>query len=98
MSEQVSEQVSKEIDYAIECLRGFDEALKEADEKEGPFVKGKYKSLQVGIHNEDYEMFTKMVNLLKRLKKEIERKNKLIEKNRIALEDCLKYKSEEDYE
>ena len=30
--------------------------------------------------------------------KEIERKNKLIEKNRIALEDCLKYKSEEDYE
>lgn len=30
--------------------------------------------------------------------KEIERKNKLIEKNRIALENCLKYRSEEDYE
>lgn len=37
-------------------------------------------------------------DVLSEKQKEIERKNKLIEKNRIALEDCLKYKSEEDYE
>lgn len=39
-----------------------------------------------------------LINIIEKQQKEIERKNKLIEKNRIALKDCLKYKSEEDYE
>ncbi len=37
-------------------------------------------------------------NIIIKQREEIERKNKLIEKNRIALENCLKYRSEEDDE
>ena len=49
--------------------------------------------------NTEIDNYIKIVlNLIDKQQKEIERKNKLIEKNRIALEDCLKYKSEEDYE
>jgi hypothetical protein len=39
-----------------------------------------------------------LANKIEKQQKEIERKNKLIEKNRIALENCLKYRSEENYE
>lgn len=38
----------------------------------------------------------KMSKDISRQLEEIERKNKLIEKNRIALENCLKYRSEEE--
>lgn len=41
---------------------------------------------------------SQLLEAYKKQQKEIERKNKLIEKNRIALENCLKYRSEENYE
>ena len=42
------------------------------------------------------KMAQNILNVIDKQQKEIERKNKLIEKNRIALKDCLKYKSEEE--
>ena len=46
----------------------------------------------------NYEAIQGLLDLYIKQQKEIERKNKLIEKNRIALENCLKYRSEGDYE
>lgn len=43
----------------------------------------------------NYEAIQGLLDLYIKQQKEIERKNKLIEKNRIALENCLKYRSEE---
>lgn len=44
------------------------------------------------------KMAQNILNVISSQRKEIEKKNKLIEKNRIALENCLKYRSEEGYE
>lgn len=66
-------------------------------------VKNYLKGMEFSIKHQtyfeiNYEQTKEFYNSIHKLLKEIERKNKLIEKNRIALEDCLKYKSEEDYE